>query len=230
MLHIPIILAYDVLKARLLILPLMLFVTSCNPHLNVVIPVKTVFTYDVTYTKPNGDTVNTWLNMKIGRVNFVSFLTRTAGMDYEFQDFKTKQFIKGEYTVAYLNNDQVSLHPPRWGSYYFTEAVPFPYSCTYCLKGSKSTDYIQVKKGFKELNHLKIEQEIVFSDTTLYVFKGDTVKCMLWKGKNTNYLEKIGQYKVEYVFSPKYAFLEWRYFLPDSSKVILKLRDIQRVK
>jgi len=211
-------------------LPQLLLISACNPHLNRVIPTQTVFHYKATYTKPNGDTVLTKLQMKVGRINVVSFLLGTAGMDYEFQDFKTKQFYTGEFTLAYLKSYSVSLHPPRFGSYYFTEAVPFPASCLDCTVGSRETGFIQVKKGFKELSFKRIEQVLECTDSLNYDYKGETVKCLVWKGRNTNFINEIGQYKVEYIFSQKYAFLELRYFLPDSSNLVLKLDEMVRVK
>lgn len=219
----------EVLSRILLFLVVPLLLTGCKSNFNSVIPAPTTYYYDVVYTKPNGDTVNTWLTMNVGKHNIFSSITGTTGIEYKGQDFITKDYQESE-TIAYIDEDVTDLHPPRLGSYYFTEALTFPYSCSNCLIGTKISGYIQVKKDYKEMSFLRIERELELVDTTLYVFKGDTVKCMLWKGKNTNHIEKIGQYMVEYVFSPKYAFLEWRYFLPDSSKVVLKLRDIERVK
>jgi hypothetical protein len=214
-----------------------LFLISCSQTYNISYPSKSIHFYDVIMTDSLGNVKSTELKMTVGEPNFYSFISGNTGLKYEFIDLIDSLQYE-EKTSAYLNPENLSLHPPRAGFFAFTEICPFPNSnilsskipysnmkaCSYNFKLNILANKIKV------LNGKTITQKLDFSDTLSYSYKKEKVFAILWKGENLSHQDLVGQYKVEYVFSPKYAFLEWRYFLPDSSKVVLKLRDIESVK
>lgn len=182
--------------------------------------------FDVAFKDAGGIVTDTCsLKLQVGEVSLASLLAEQKGVTFEYHNCAGSESYK-ETTGVLENEEQVFLHSPRDGAFAFTEVVPFP-TIAYPLE-SKTSSEIELhvaKVPFKPAENKIIKQILERTTTDTITYKGTKLTCYLIEGKNTNYIEEIGQYSGIYWFNEKYGFVRLLYKKPDGSTVDLVLAE-----
>ena len=80
-----------------------------------------------------------------------------------------------------------------------------------------------------KMNGKTIKQKSRLVKKEAYSFGDTTINCVVIEGENTNYLDKIGLYKCEYLFNEYYGYVQLNYYKPggESVKVLLKTTNFR---
>jgi len=110
-------------------------------------------------------------------------------------------------------DNEIWLHPPRALYLRYTELLPFPNVFYPINIGDKRDWNLKLKAGWGNWEGLEVEGESILESKVL--LENEIIKdsCYLIK---THSKTKVGTFEAEYVFSEKYGFVDFKYFIPDS--------------
>jgi len=210
------------------IVSLFLFSACKSPSDNKILKAVREWTYSaVDYDKLGNVNDSLTLILKVdssGKKNFFNQIRII--WDYK----RNGKVIESEITLAYEENNQISIHPPRDLFLSFTEILPFPASGNpgYLIYERREETVVLKYKDYKDgiLEGKTITQYLHAVDTTIYNFADKNYRCWILEGENTNYIEELGQFKCKYLFNEDLGFVNLTYYKPDSSFVVIELKSI----
>jgi len=160
----------------------------------------------------------------------IMFLGKQTGIKWVYETVVDSTSGKPitETTGVIDDSTQVYLHPPRLNFMSFTEIPPFPNIFLPPDTRSTITVTTSVVKGFGKLDGKKLKQTFkVIGKENLTLFDKKYKDVWVIQGGNTNYIDKIGQYKVTYWFDQNYGFIRMKYEKPNGEIVDLKLKPTE---
>jgi len=222
-------------RTKLVILLLSLISCRNSDEASVFKPGRT-WVYDVEITDSLNTVVDTFtLIMSCRESSLSEKIIRPITVCYEYK--KSNTIIDNECTGVIDNINEISLHPPRRNVLEFTEVLPFPrvskpigngFTSSIDLYIQKASYWDKGKNKTINLAGMKIKQELSSADfdTTRIAFEKENLLCYKSEGKNLNYVEKLGQFRVSYFFNEKYGYIKWIYLTPWEETVTISLRKV----
>lgn len=186
-----------------------------------------VFTYNVYEISPNKDTIPHTINLVVKKAGFSAVFGQTP-IEYHYLDIKDGGEALVEKTGITENEKRVSIHPPRFNYMAFAQIAPQPSVNLPPSVGTSREITLEVVKGWDSLNNQNIEQvENVIAIEDIKVAEKEYKNCVVTEGSNVSHIDKLGKYSIKYWFHEEYGFVKMVYTKPDSTVVILEVKEVK---
>jgi len=192
------------------------------------------FTYQVEITQNSTILKSERIKLKVtDDLRAKIFTGGQTGIKYFYEDridsISRKPLV--ESTGVIDNEKRVFLHPPRFSYMAFAEIPPMPDISRNPEIGVSQETILDGIKGHGNLDGKEIKQiDKIVRRENIELFGKIYKNAWVIKGRNTNYLEELGEYKVTYWFDEKFGFIRMKYEKPNGEIVDLKLNEVTEIK
>jgi len=211
------------IKLTIISLCFILLFTGCNEPNKFFLNRESLLTYSLSSIDAKGN-IKDCGKLKVNiEPSWKMWFAFDQTMSYQYKDCETGDSLY-EITGFFLDEHNFDLHPPRLGSLYFTEILPFPsVSIPISIGNSKTSELTVAKSTFNQLNGKKVNTSLEVTDTFRVNYRNKSELVYRLKGENTNLIKELGQFHCEYLVSPQIGFIEMKFRKPDGTMLKLVL-------